>query len=235
MRASRGGPSGGSSRLALAFLAAGLAFSPSLASCGLETVRVYSAPSLSSSGGLVTLTHNAANDADAASFLGYEVYYRAYQDSAAASADISTLAAFIGADSVTPESCISKLESMKFHRFYNYLGQDARPLFNVDIATSFNIFLDQSNITGWYVDEFSKTPIDTSPICRAISSSDSAAPFNSTYESTDADYSGSTISSGTLYFAFYAIAYGVDFASSFKEIYSLPASIGTPVEFSFNQ
>jgi hypothetical protein len=232
MRASRGGPSLGASALALAFLASGLALS--LGSCGLETVKVYAAPSISSSAGLITLTHNSANDADADTFLGYEVYYRAYQDSSSASADISTMATVIGGDNATPESCIAKLESLKYHRFYNYLGQDKRPLFNVDIATSFKIFLDQSTPVGWYVDEFSKTPIDTSPICRAISSSETAVPFNSTYATTDSDYSGSTtITSGTLYYAFFAIAYGFDF-SSLKEIYSLPASIGTPVDFSFN-
>jgi hypothetical protein len=232
MRTSRGGPSRGASALALAFLASGLALSSSLISCGLETVKVYATPSLSSSGGLITLTHNAANDADADTFLGYEVYYRAYQDSSAASADISTMATVIGGDNATPESCIAKLESLKFHRFYDYLGQDKRPLFDIDIATSFNIYLPTN--AGWYVDEFPKgPPDDTSPICRAISSSDSVVPFNSTYASTDADYSGSTISSGTLYFAFFAIAYGFDFSSTFKDIYSLPASIGTPIEFSF--
>jgi hypothetical protein len=233
MRRSRGGPSGGVSALALAFLASGLALSSSLLSCGIETVKVYAAPTLSPSGGLITLTHNTANDADADTFLGYEVYYRAYQDSSAASADISTMATVIGGENATPESCIAKLESLKFHRFYDYLGQDKRPLFDIDIATSFKIFLDHSSSSGWYVDEFSKTPTDTSPICRAIPSSDSVVPFNSTYASTDVDYSGSTISSGTLYFAFFAIAYGFDFSSTFKDIYSLPASIGTPIEFSF--
>jgi hypothetical protein len=240
MKTGRGGPRGragpGGARPAGATLASLLAAAAALAalcSCGMETVKVYSAPTLAYSGGLITLTHNSANDAEASTFLGYELYYRAYQDSAAAETDRSALATFINTESTTPETCIARLESLKFHRVYNYQGKDARPLFGKTIANVFHVYLSPS--LSWYVDEFSRTPTDTSPVYRAVSSSSSLVAFNSSdYDIADADYSGSSsISSGTVYFVFFATAYGFDFSSNLKEVVSLPTGLDSVITFAY--
>jgi hypothetical protein len=194
-----------------------------LASCGIETVSIYEAPGFSEDGGLLKLTHDSANDSDP-SFSGYEIYYRAYQDSSAADTDRTAIQDYIDLETSTPDSCITKLESLKYKRIRNYQGKDVRPLFSPSTAT-FNLYYTSGD---WYVAEF---PSGEQSVTRSIGSS-----FQSQYETDDEDYSGSEgrTSGGTVHFVVFAVAYGLDVTSSFNEIYSFPAGIGSTIKITLS-
>ncbi len=195
-----------------------------LASCGIETVSIYEAPGFSESGGLLILTHNTANDSFP-SFSGYEIYYRAYQDSSTADTDRASIQTFINLETSTPESCITKLESLKYKRIRNYQGKDERPLFNKSIVGPFKLYY---NSGDWYVDVF---PLGNQIVKRSIGSS-----FQSEYITTDEDYSGSEgkTSGAAVYFVVFAVAYGLDVSSSFNEVFSFPAGIGKTISITLS-
>ncbi len=203
-------------------LATALAAAALLASCGLETVVIYESPGFTDDAGRLTLSHDAANESDP-SFLGYEIYYRAYDSSEAADTDRKAIEAAIDQDSATPDSCMSKLESLKFRRMTNAVGSDERPRFrtSIFIADKLAIFYGAS---GWDIADVAP---DEDDIKRWTSQS-----FNSTYYPDDEDYAGSStlVSPNPAYFVFFAVAYGFDIVSGFKEVHSYPKGTGNVVE-----
>jgi hypothetical protein len=218
-----------------AYLVAACVLSVTLSTCGIEaSVTIYSTPGFSSSGNnAILLTHNTANSETG--FLGYEIYYRAFdEENAALSARVAIQDA-AALTTATPESCNAQLKAKGFSRIFDDNGEDGpngnRPLFAIDssetatTAVSFDILLDNTMSTAnWYYKR--STAPDTKVISRSISTAGSAVSFESKYSSSDADYASGT-KSDTIYFVFFAVAYGVDtvHSGSFGNIYSLPISL----------
>jgi len=214
---------------ALAFLAAALALSAALSSCGLETVQTYDAPSFTYEGGLLKLTHDADNGS-ADYFLGYEIYYRAYSSETAMQTDREAIEDLADNDDSTPETCVDKLESLDFQRIKNEYGKDDRPLFTYGSDNTFYIQLSASSDWPYY--RSADAPVTGQIVTRSISTSSKPVSFISQYSSlSDDDYEGSTTTTGvTVYFAFFAVAYGFDI-TTISNIYSLPRSTYTDISF----
>lgn len=232
MRANRGGPL----RLALASLSAASALAASLCSCGIETVQIYSAPSLVYSGGSLTLTHDSGNAIDG-TFLGYEIYYRVYDNSAEniqkATDDRKAVEALAALESSTPDACMGKLASLGFKRLKDANGLDSRPLFAISADSVFTIGLPAS--ADWYYYGAS-TSTTYHAISRWISEPTDIVSFVSTagYVPGDSDYTGSyIISSDTINIVFFAVAYGFDI-TTLSTIESLPASTYTDISLTIS-
>jgi hypothetical protein len=216
----------------------GLAVPLSLTTCGIETITIFSPPSFTQTGAnQITLVHNTANGDS--SFSGYEIYYRAFDDQAAADSargKIETAASLITA---TPEYCNSLLASLGFTRMYDANGNDGiagtRPLFVItaaDRATAvqFDLILDASSSGSppsatWYYTR-KDSPTNQIRVTRSISTLGQPVSFEGSY-SPGSDYSGAGAASGQgIYFVFFAVAYGLNVSSSaFANSYSLPASL----------
>jgi hypothetical protein len=229
MRRSRVGPR----RLALASLSAVSALAASLCSCGIETVQIYSAPSLVDTGLSLTLTHNPNNATDG-TFLGYEIYYHVYDDSVdnanKATDDRKAVEALAAQESATPDGCISKLSSLGFKRLKDANGLDGRPLFAIASDSVFSIGIRPNE--DWYYYGAS-SPATHHAVSRWISEPSDTVSFvsSSGYASGDSDYTGSNMTSGTIHVVFFAVAYGFDIAT-LSTIESLPASTYTDISLS---
>ncbi len=166
----------------------------------------------------MSLTHNTANDSDA-SFLGYEIYYRVYDNSDTADSDRKAIEAVINQSLATPDSCMSKLDSLKYRRMTNAAGSDERPRFRTSIFIGGKLII-YYGASGWDIADVAP---DGDDIKRWTKDS-----FNSAYSPGDEDYAGSTIltSGSSAYFVFFAVAYGFDIPAGFKEINSIPRGTG---------
>lgn len=203
-----------------------LAAAALLSSCGLETVTIYDSPGFSDVTGILTLTHDTSNDSES-SFLGYEIYYRAYDSTDKANTDRTAIEAAIDLDSATPDSCMSKLESLNYRRMTNASGSDERPRFRRTIFSSDSLYIYYGPL-GWDIENVDVVGDD---IRRWTKDS-----FNSAYVSGDEDYAGTDdlTNENTVYFVFFAVAYGVDFATSFNEILSYPKGTGNVISVTLN-
>jgi hypothetical protein len=236
MKPSRVGPRG-PSRLAgpaLALLLAA-ALSAALSSCGLETVRIFSPPSLTYEGNQFTLTHNSGNDGDA-TFLGYDIYYHIYDSANASKAteDRKAVESLAAQENSTPGTCIDKLVSLNYFRLKDASGsEDNRPLFTIDADNVFKILM-SSNSDWFFYRSLSDSEVSANRhvVTRWISDAGDPVSFTSSYRSSDSDYTGSDLSNGTVNVVFFAVAYGFDFSGSFLTIQSLPASTSTDISIS---
>jgi hypothetical protein len=229
MRTSRGGLR----PLALASLSAASVLAASLFSCGIETVQIYSPPTLVDTGGSLTLTHDTDNAIDG-TFLGYEIYYHVYDNSAdniqKASDDRKAVEALAAQASSTPDACIDKLSSLGFKRIKDAGGLDSRPLFAIAADSVFTIVLPPN--ASWYY-YGAATSATHHEVSRWISEPGDIVSFVSTsgYASGDSDFTGSNMTSGTIHVVFFAVAYGFDI-TTLSTIESLPASTYTDISLS---
>jgi hypothetical protein len=226
MRTNRGGPR----PLALASLSAVSALAASLCSCGIETVQIYSAPSLVDSGGSLTLTHDSDNAIDG-TFLGYEIYYHIYDDSVdnakKATDDRKAVESLAAQESSTPDACIEKLSSLGFKRLKDANGLDGRPIFAIASDSVFTIGFPPNE--DWYYYGAS-SPATHHEVTRWISEPSDIVSFVSSagYAPSDSDYTGSSMTGGTIHVVFFAVAYGFDI-TTLSTIESLPASTYTEI------
>jgi hypothetical protein len=198
-----------------------------LTGCGLESVNYYSPPGFQDRGNFIVLSHDSSNNDP--SFLGYDIYYRAYATLAEANSARSNIESATNATTSTPESVLSKMTGeLNFKKIYpasDYL-KEPMPLLKDD-ASTYTIYLPKDNpTTNWYyVTNVSPVQI---PIVRATGYGDS---FNETYKVGDLDYASTNTgvsSAQSVFIVAFAIAYGYDF-SKLSSIYSFPASLYQPI------
>jgi len=92
-----------------------------------------------------------------------------------------------------------------------------------------------SSYSSWYFTRSIAIPTTWHvSISRAISTSGSPISFESNYSPPDVDYNGPAVQGGSssLYFVFFALAYGLDLSSgSFSFLYSFPTSLYTSIGY----
>jgi hypothetical protein len=219
-------PSGFPLRLNLAVILAisTLAFN----GCGIENgVTYYSPPDFAYAGNLITLRHNSDNSDS--SFLGYDIYYRAYYTLAEANTARSSIESATNSTASTPESVLSLLSSSGFRKINLASAPTVTqtPLLKEGPSTYYFSLSNDSPTTNWYYST-NEAPATHIQIVRGTGYGES---FNEPYLVGDIDY-GSTengIGSGVaVYIDAFAVAYGYNF-SSLASIYSFPASLYQPI------
>jgi hypothetical protein len=191
----------------------------------------YSTPSFSYDGNIITLNHNTGN---VENFLGYDIYYRAYQLKTAADSARTAIESAASSTSTTQESVLSQLKTAGFMKVYlsDFPTTEQVPLIRVSSpSTAIKYIIQPSNASkvDWYYK--SSTSSETVGLVRGTLSSEPS--FSKPYLVGDADYSSSNaaIQSGkTVYLVFFAVAYGIK-DSDLTAIYSMPASLYTTVEY----
>jgi hypothetical protein len=206
----------------------------STASCGLESVFYYSPPGFNFGGNIITLTHNSAN---VVSFLGYDIYYRAFGTLLEADTARTTIETASSLTTSTPESVISLMTGTQ--KFIKVCAATTAPtplttptplLKIADNLNSYSIQLpSNSSTTNWYyttnLTANPNDPAEQSPIARGVTTYGQS--FNYQYVVGDLDYGSTTtaVTSGQhVYLVFFAVAYGYDF-TKLTSIYSFPASL----------
>jgi hypothetical protein len=234
------------SRTAELFLGATFCFL--LSACGLPTY-IYLYPPTdffntgSSGSTLLELDHNAQNydssEGSNQSFRGYEIYYRVFDTTSAATSAVSTLSSQASAYYKDPDSFMTWANGASYVRLRN-VTTNLSPLISLTASAAasdqaYYVNLDDlmATVSGsWTL--YNVTDADTSSahvvLRRNISEalrSDFQTAAN--YHTNDEDYTGSSNPS-MVYFVFFAVAYGWD-DSNFTEVYSVPAIISNYVSY----
>lgn len=204
-------------------------------SCGLSNyIYLYPPRDFSSSAGSppLALTHDIQNyndtEGSSQSFKGYEIYYRAYSSSSEAETDIENLTVASSRYADSPASFISYAENLSFLRMLN--SSTAIPplisITNPSTEAQYYIYLNAASDWTLLLDSTQKATL-----VRNISESSRGSFYlKSNYKSIDADYEGAD-SPSTVYFVFFAVAYGSNPDSVGEEVYSAPVIIDTDVTY----
>jgi hypothetical protein len=212
--------------LRLASLAAVASAALCLSGCGLESVTYYSPPTFAYAGNILTLTHNSDNSDS--SFLGYDIYYRAFGTLAEANTARASIESATNATTSTPESVLALLAANSFKKVYRATAPTTAPSPLLDEgATTYYMYLaNDSSTTNWYyITNIDATHVE---IVRGTGNGDS---FNDSYLAGDVDYGSTTMSvtsKGSVYIVAFAVAFGYDF-TNLKSTYSFPASLYQPI------
>jgi hypothetical protein len=212
--------------LSIAFGLALVFPSLTLTACGLESLVYYSPPGFALGGGnIITLTHNSAN---VDSFLGYDIYYRAYSNLSDATNARTTIENASNLTTATPDGVLSQLTGTQgFKKVFLASNSSVPPTPLFSGATTYTIQLIRTSSTAdwYYTTDLSATPIE---LVRGTGSGES---FNSSYlAGTSSDYTATDFiskipgSSQSVFIVAFAVAYGYDF-TKLQSIYSLPASL----------
>jgi hypothetical protein len=222
-----------------------------LTTCGIENGTViYSAPTFSYSGNILTLRHSTAN-AGQDGFQGYDIYYRVYTSQTAADSDRVAIEALASnTTTYTPEAVVTKMTGTYNYRliqnvFYDLSQsyvQGVSPLFSIDTstastATTFTIQPENTSSKSWYYTSTLDSNKYTNYIYRTTTSSNSEKQksFNGQYVTSEADYAGNYTSSSNslIYYVFFAVAHGVVTTPTqlFKDVYSVPLSLYATISF----
>jgi len=215
-----------------------------MTSCGLPTTDyLYTPKGFSSEGGALVLEHDTKNIDELSSiFLGYEIYYRIFDDEVAAGDSRNSIS------SMKSSNIIQTANNYKYfplkHRKESESGWyslDISPLIKKEslIKVSSNKYNLNMNTQGTWTltDEGSNTVIDS--IVRNRSDTASSADIvkadfyrSSEYKVGDRDYAGtnSVTPGGSVYIVFFAFAYGFD-PSTMKNVYSDPVILEPSVEY----
>jgi hypothetical protein len=202
-----------------------------LVGCGLEgDTTYYASPTFTDNSGSLTLTHSSSNSSYP-TFLGYDIYYRAYSNQIDADAARTTIENAANLATSTPESVLSQMTNLNFKKIYlaSAPSLSPTPLFNFSSggnangATTITIqLLNTSSTTNWYfITNVNSTPVQ---IVRCVGGNYNS--FNYTYAPGDIDYASNTAvgPNGTLYIVAFAVAYGFDI-STMATTYSFPTSL----------
>jgi hypothetical protein len=198
-----------------------------VSSCGLEEdVTYYSPPEFAYAGNIITLRHNSGNDD--VSFLGYDIYYRAFFSEAEADTARSTIESATNSTSSTPESVLSMLTSNGFKKVYLAAESNVTPmpLLEEGPKTFYFSLSNDSKSTNWYYSTNQNSA--HIEIARGTGNGES---FNEPYSVGDIDYGsskGNVDSGDTVYIDAFAIAYGYDL-TTLVSTYSFPASLYQPI------
>ncbi|HPW01222.1 MAG TPA: hypothetical protein PLQ30_01880, partial [Rectinema sp.] len=201
-----------------------------MTSCGLPTTDyLYTPKDFSSEGGALVLEHDTKNIDELSSiFLGYEIYYRIFDDEVAAGDSRNSIS------SMKSSNIIQTANNYKYfplkHRKKSESGQfslDISPLIKVSSNTYTKYYLNMKPQETWTLTyEDSEIVIDS--IVRNRSDTASSAEIadadfclSSGYQVNDRDYAGSSSSPDIVYIVFFAFAYGFD-TSTMRNVYSDP-------------
>jgi len=198
-------------------------------SCGLPKTIFLSSPVFSLIGrNLLDLTHNIRNydvtEGANQSFKGYEIYYRAYGSVSAAETAVGALQGYKASYESNPNQFMTAAGNLGFIRMRRATANTAPlvPVASADSAAGAQIFIPSyMDALDWTLT--STNPADSFAVYRNISDTARWGFYDTNnYLATDtADYSGVSNPS-TIYFVFFAVAYGEDPEAIGQEVYSLP-------------
>jgi len=210
-----------------------------MTSCGLPTTDyLYTPKGFSSEGGALVLEHDTKNIDELSSiFLGYEIYYRIFDDEVAAG-DSRNLISSMKSSNIIQTANNYKYFPLK-HRKKSESGWyslEISPLIKVSSNTYTKYYLNMKPQETWTLTyEDSEIVIDS--IVRNRSDTASSAEIadadfclSSGYQVNDRDYAGSSSSPDIVYIVFFAFAYGFD-TSTMRNVYSDPFILDDPVEY----
>jgi hypothetical protein len=203
-------------------------------------VTYYQAPAFTYAGYAITLTHNTANTAS--TFLGYNIYYHAYQTQTLADTARQTIESAISSSSSTPQSVLASMTNQGFVEIYNASTPTVSPTPLCSVSSSaattavnFNFLMDNTSIaTNWYYTASTDSSSTHHYVVRALPTV--VAPYNSfnyTYQTSDSDYASTNnavTAGGIVYLVFFAVAYGYDI-STLSSIYSFPTSLWQSIAY----
>ncbi|MGB9684889.1 MAG: hypothetical protein ACPLYX_00130 [Rectinema subterraneum] len=209
-------------------------------SCGLPTAGDYLDPPtnfFNSGSNNITLIHAGDNNFASSNFLGYEIYYRLFENLEDAKKALSTILNLAANNPNNPDNFMQNVlnsPSIPFHRMLKLkvvLGQSdidfSRPLLPAAGSTNAQFNLD---LTTWTVNN-TPTKIVRNKGDSSVDSADFSVSAN--YNSKDQDYTGSD-SPQTVYIALFAVSYGISEDSLGNALYSEPVIIDAPVEYTPN-
>ena len=207
-------------------------------SCGLYSYVSLNPPSSFYSVGLnfLELHHDLNNnDGSDQEFLGYEIFYRAYNDFNIATGDNDLLANaninYLG----NPDGFINYAKSLGFLRLRKKTNDsnDNSPLVTIIDSSPEVYYIELNTSIDWIISStyLSDTSDDIELVRSIIPDYATRRSFSSAanYHQGDADYEGES-SPTTVYFVFFAVAFGTDTAS-ISNIYSEAKIIGTPIQY----
>jgi len=210
-----------------------------MTSCGLPTTDyLYTPKGFSSEGGALVLEHDTKNIDELSSiFLGYEIYYRIFDDEDDAVDSRNSIS------SMKSSNIIQTANNYKYfplkHRKKSESGWyslEISPLIKVSSNTYTKYYLNMKPQETWTLTyEDSEIVIDS--IVRNRSDTASSAEIecadfylSSEYKVNDRDYAGSSPPEKAVYIVFFAFAYGFD-TSTMRNVYSDPFILDDPVEY----
>ena len=201
-----------------------------MTSCGLPTTDyLYTPKGFSSEGGALVLEHDTKNIDELSSiFLGYEIYYRIFDDEVAAGDSCNSIS------SMKSSNIIQTANNYKYfplkHRKKSESGQfslDISPLIRVSSNTYAKYYLNMKPQETWTLTyEDSEIVIDSIVRNRSDTASSAEIEYadfclSSEYKVNDRDYAGSSPPEKAVYIVFFAFAYGFD-TSTMRNVYSDP-------------
>ena len=214
-----------------------LALAGLVGGCGIDTYTYYYPPTVSYTDPLMELSHNASNSDP--SLLGYDIYYRVFQEKTSADSVCSAIYSAANSSSSSPSGLLAQLvagtlpgySGYKFYKMANESGIDPTPLLKVDDGEEYRLTITAGDWKIYNVD----SATDYTSARRTSSLTTANRLFyelssGTTWQSTDYDYSGASISgSTTVYLVAFAVAYGFNLgASGPAETYSMPAVFRDP-------
>ena len=210
-----------------------------MTSCGLPTTDyLYTPKDFSSESGALVLEHDTKNIDELSSiFLGYEIYYRIFDNEDDAEISRATISSSMKSSNIIQTANNYKYFPLK-HRI-SKSGQfslDISPLIKMSSNTYTRYYLNMKSQETWTLkDEDSKIVIDSIVRNRSDTASSTEigkADFclSSGYQVNDRDYAGSSSSPDIVYIVFFAFAYGFD-TSTMRNVYSDPFILDSPVEY----
>ena len=210
-----------------------------MTSCGLPTTDyLYTPRDFSSESGALVLEHDTKNIDELSSiFLGYEIYYRIFDDEVAAGDSRNLI------NSMKSSNIIQTANNYKYfplkHRKKSESGWyslEISPLIKVSSNTYTKYYLNMKSQETWTLtDEDLKIVIDSIVRNRSDTASSAEIEYadfclSSEYKVNDRDYAGSSPPEKAVYIVFFAFAYGFD-TSTMRNVYSDPFILDDPVEY----
>ena len=211
-----------------------------MTSCGLPTTDyLYTPKGFSSEGGALVLEHDTKNIDELSSiFLGYEIYYRIFDDEVAAG-DSRNLISSMKSSNIIQTANNYKYFPLK-HRKKSESGWyslEISPLIKVSSNTYTKYYLNMKPQETWTLTyEDSEIVIDSIVRNRSDTASSAEIEYADFYLSSeykaagDRDYAGSSSSPDIVHIVFFAFAYGFD-TSTMRNVYSDPLILDDPVEY----
>ena len=210
-----------------------------MTSCGLPTTDyLYTPKDFSSESGALVLEHDTKNIDELSSiFLGYEIYYRIFDNEDDAEISRATISSSMKSSNIIQTANNYKYFPLK-HRISEsgQISLDISPLIKMSSNTYTRYYLNMKSQETWTLkDEDSKIVIDSIVRNRSDTASSTEigkADFclSSEYKLNDRDYAGSSPPEEAVYIVFFAFAYGFD-TSTMRNVYSDPFILDSPVEY----
>jgi len=174
-------------------------------------------------------SHNTNNDS--ASFIGYEIYYRIYENASDAASDGATIQA--SWDTASPDTVVQRMKNLNYVQVIDeYVGLQ-KPFISVDPAdTSNDIFISMTfdaSGSGSIKNESVETLIRIRR--NAKDSSDTYRTFGDLVKDADdldCKYADTTTEPAKAYLRSYVFAYGL--SASFGDLYSRPTLLTSAYE-----